>query len=95
MQAVRIINFGATRAIPTRQGPFYLNRLEVYKVSDPGLIKDVEAFMRRSDSRVKIEVDKKGVLEGKRIQELRKLAAKKGLKNVFTMKKKTLIENLS
>ncbi|MBA7485412.1 hypothetical protein ES707_20958 [subsurface metagenome] len=103
MQCI-VTNYGRPRAFPTRAGNIFLNRHEPTEVCDEGVLDDLKRF-EQSDL-LSIEVLEPSRPEAPaplsqgvdysecRINELRAIAAGKGVKGAFSMKKVDLIKKL-
>ena len=103
MQCV-VTNYGRPRAFPTRVGNIFLSRFVPLEVCDEGVLDDLKHF-EQSDllgfevlepSRPEApELLSQGVdYSGYRINELRAIAAGKGIKGAFSMKKVDLIKEI-
>lgn len=101
----RVTNYGYGRkTFPTRIGNIYLDRLMPFDVDDEGVLDDLKVFEqsdklgfeiiepRRPEAPVPLRptVD----YSGYRINELHAIAAEKGIKGVFRMRKVDLIQIL-
>jgi len=103
MQCI-VTNYGRPRAFPTRIGNIFLNRHEPTEVCDEGLLEDLKRFKHTEllgfevieSSRPEAPAPlRQGVdYSGCRINELRAIAAGKGVKGTFSMKKVDLIKKL-
>lgn len=101
----RVTNYGYGRkTFPTRIGNIYLERLMPFEVYDEGVLEDLKVF-EQSDklgfeviepSRPEAPVPSRPTVDydGYRINELRAIAAERGVKGTFSMKKVDLIKIL-
>jgi len=99
-----ITNYGRPRAFPTRIGYIFLSRLKPLEICDEGVLDDLKRFEKSDLLGFKVlessrpeapEPLSQGVdYSGYRINELRAIAAGKGVKKTFTMKKVDLIKKL-
>lgn len=80
-------NYGHGRGIPTYLGTFFLNRGFHKTINDKKLAEQLGKVHL-------VEVRSLGVLASKTIQQLRKMASGRGMKNTFSMKKVELINAL-
>ena len=105
MMLAKVTNYGYGRkTFPTRIGNLYLDRLVPFEVYDKGVLDDLKVF-EQSDklgfeilepSRPEAPVSLRQDVDysGYRINELRAIAAGKGVKGTFSMKKVDLIQKL-
>ena len=99
-----VTNYGRPRTFPTRNGNIFIDRLLPLEVCDEGVLDDLKQFEQSAfltfeilePSRLEAPTPlPKGVdYSGCRINELRAIAAGKGIKGTFTMKKVDLIKIL-
>ena len=99
-----VTNYGRPRTFPTRAGNIFLDRLLPLEVCDKGVLDDLKQFEQSALLTFEIlETSRpeapaplpQGVnYSGCRINELRAIAAGKGIKGTFTMKKVGLIKIL-
>ncbi len=101
----RVTNYGYGRkTFPTRIGNIYLERLMPFDIDNKGVLDDFKVF-EQSDklgfeilepSRPEAPVPLRPMVDysGYRINELRAIAAEKGIKGVFRMRKVDLIQIL-
>lgn len=100
----KVINFGRPITIPTYKGYFFLPRLQPVLTRDRKILDRMELYNKRDDVFLKIEVlEADDIKISKNIEvdfskfpinELRSMAANKGIKNAFFMRKSELIEFL-
>ena len=100
-----VTNYGYGRmTFPTRIGNIFINRLMPYEVCDEGVLDDLKRFEQSDHLGFEIKESSRpeapeplpqGVdYSGYRINELRAIAAGKGIKGAFFMKKVDLIKKL-
>jgi len=103
----KVINYGYGRMVfPTRIGNLYIDRLKPYKINDRGVMQDLRRFEFTDKLGFEVVVDdengqtpiiptKSGIdYVAYSINELRSIAAGKGVKKTFFMKKDDLIKIL-
>jgi len=101
----RVTNYGYGRkTFPTRIGNIYLERLMPFNVDDKGVLEDLKVFeqsdklgfevIEPSRPEAPVPLTQKFGYSGYRINELRAIAAEKGIKGVFRMRKVDLIQIL-
>lgn len=93
----RITNFGRARPFPTAVGNLFIPNLQPIYLYDKKLVKELQAYNERDDIQLKIEIlDDEGApnYSKMKVQKLRSIAAKLGIKGFFTMKKADLIKKL-
>ena len=100
-----VTNYGYGRkTFPTRIGNIYLERLQPFDVFDKGVLDDLKVFeqsdklgfdfLEPSRPEAPVPLPQKFGYSGYRINELRSIAAGKGVKGTFSMKKVDLIQKL-
>jgi len=93
----RITNFGRPRPFPTAVGDLFLPNLQPVYLYDKKLVKELQGYNERGDIHLKIEIldaDPQPDYTKMKVQKLRSIAAKLGIKGFFTMKKADLIKKL-
>ena len=105
MMYCTVTNYGYGRkTFPTRIGNIYLERLMPFDVYDKGVLEDLKRFEQSDQlgfeviepSRPEAPVPPRFRIDysGYRINELRAIAAERGVKGTFSMKKVDLIKIL-
>lgn len=105
MMLATVTNYGYGRkTFPTRIGNIYLERLMPFEIHDEGVLEDLRVFEQsdmlgfeiKEASRPEAPVPLRSTIDysGYRINELRSIAAEKGVKGVFRMRKVDLIKIL-
>lgn len=100
-----VTNYGYGRKVfPTRIGNIYLERLMPFEVDDEGVLDDLKVFEQsdklgfeiKRTSRPEAPVPSRPTVDfgGYRINELRAIAAERGIKGTFRMRKVDLIKLL-
>ena len=94
---VEVINYGFGRkSFPTRVGNLFIDRLKPFFVTDPGILEDLKRY-EKSDKlgfSTKEQDWKSSEFAKHPINDLRRVAAQMGIKDVFAMKKSKLIQIL-
>ncbi len=105
MMLAKVTNYGYGRkTFPTRIGNIYLERLIPFDIDNKGVLDDLKVFEQTDKlgfeilepSRPEAPVPLRPMVDysGYRINELRAIAAEKGIKGVFRMRKVDLIQIL-
>lgn len=105
MMLARVTNYGYGRkTFPTRIGNIFLERLMPFDVDDEGVLDDLKVFeqsdklgfeiIKPSRPEAPVPLPQKFGYSGFRINELRSIAAERGIKGVFRMRKIDLIKLL-
>ena len=105
MMLAKVTNYGYGRkTFPTRIGNIYLERLMPFDIDDKGVLDDLKVFeqsdklgfeiLEPSRPEAPVPLRQKIDYSGYRINELRAIAAEKGIKGVFRMRKVDLIQIL-
>ena len=99
-----ITNYGRPRTFPTRAGNIFLDRLLPLEVCDEGVLDDLKQFeqsalltfeiLEPSPPEAPAPLTQGVDYSGCRINELRAIAAGKGIKDAFRMKKVDLIQQI-
>ena len=101
----RVTNYGYGRkTFPTRIGNIFIERLMPFDVDDEGVLEDLKVFeqsdklgfevIEPSRPEAPVPLRPKVDYSGYRINELRAIAAERGVKGTFSMKKVDLIKIL-
>jgi len=100
-----VTNYGyGRRTFPTRIGNIFIDRLMPYEICDEGVLVDLKVFeqsdklgfeiIEPSRPEAPVPLPQEFGYNGYRINELRAIAAEKGVKGTFSMKKVDLIKKL-
>lgn len=97
MMEARVINFGPTKPFRTRKGPVLLMRRRPLFFYDKEIIEDLQQHSKIGYNRMEVKIiqaEPTVDYSKHKIQQLRSVASKVGIKGFFTMRKSELIKLL-